>query len=112
MSTTNKKRTDGALALHIRRQRQWYRHRPIIQADLAYMAGLSTRILRTYETCRRLPFAIRILYATARALEVPMEQLIAPEIRERLEEQVEQRRAVYHRPRKKKPTERRLSRRA
>ncbi len=71
---------DRRLALHVRRRRQWYRQGQLDQAQLASIAGLSGRQVRSYERCRKLPAAIDALLAIAIALEVSIEDLIAPHL--------------------------------
>jgi transcriptional regulator with XRE-family HTH domain len=87
---------DGRLALHVRRNRTWYRDAPLEQAELALLAGISGRQVRSYECAKRLPAAIDTLLAMAIALEVKIEDLIAPHIIEELVRQVEARRAALH----------------
>ena len=86
------------LALHVRRHRTWYRDRQLEQAELAALAGISDRQIRTYERCRRLPTAVATLLAMAIVLEVRMEDLVAPHVVALLTREVEARRAAFHGP--------------
>lgn len=83
---------DGRLALHVRRRRQWYRGRPLAQAELAALAGLSSRQVRAFERCRKLPAAVDTLLSIAVALEISLEELIAPHIVAAKAEAIERRR--------------------
>lgn len=97
MSTTEERGTDpaewGPLVLHIRRLRQWHGEDGLSQRDLAEIAGVSARHLRSYEACRVLPSPIRFLLAVSLALRVPLEWLLDPRLIEETREQVEERRA-------------------
>ena len=89
---------EDRLALHVRRHRTWYRDRQLEQAELAALAGLSGRQVRSYERCQRLPAAVGSLLAMAIVLEVKMEDLVAPHVVARLTREVEARRAAFHGP--------------
>ena len=89
---------EGRLALHVRRHRTWYRDRQLEQAELAALAGISDRQIRSYERCRRLPTAVATLLAMAIVLEVKMEDLVAPHVVALLTREVEARRAAFHGP--------------
>lgn len=71
-------RNEGPLALHIRRVREWYGTRGMTQEELAYVAGLSPRVLRKYESARTIPPIFRTMVLLALALEVPVEHLVEP----------------------------------
>lgn len=80
------------LALHIRSLRQWHGEHSISQADLALLAGISTRVLKRYEAARELPRALECLVAVAIALQVAPEQLIDPRRLAKMTSAIEQRR--------------------
>jgi transcriptional regulator with XRE-family HTH domain len=82
----------GPLSLHIRRLRQWYGEDGLTQAELAELAGLSPRLLRSLEACRSLPHAVEALFAISIALRLPLESLIDPRQVERLRQAIEERR--------------------
>lgn len=81
------------LALHIRSLRQWYGERGLSQKELAELAGISTRALKRYESCRTLPRGLECLIAVALVLEVPPERLLDPRLLEQLSEAIAARRA-------------------
>lgn len=72
------------LAFHLRRLRQWHGDKGLMQAELAYLSGVSLRFLRGYEGARKLPRNIKALIALSLALEVPIEELIAPQLTDAL----------------------------
>ena len=80
------------LALHIRARRQWYGKLGISQADLARLSGVPLRQLQRYETARELPDAIATLLKICFALRVPLLDLIAQDLREEIEADIEARR--------------------
>lgn len=80
------------LALHIRSLRQWYGECGISQDELSALAGISTRVLKRYESARELPRALACLLAVALALQVSPEHLLDPRGLARLKEQIERRR--------------------
>ena len=87
----------GALVLHVRRLRQWYGERGLAQEELAKVAGVSPRLVRSYESCRTLPGCLASLLAIALALQVPIEGLVDPRVTHRLREQVDKRRHAHER---------------
>jgi transcriptional regulator with XRE-family HTH domain len=67
-------------ALHLRRLRQWFGDRGLFQVELAFLAGVSPRLVRKYEATRRLPRALEAVVAMSLVLDVSIEQMIAPEL--------------------------------
>lgn len=80
------------LALHIRSLRQWYGKSGLSQQELAELAGISTRVLKRYESCRELPRSLECLLAVALVLDVPAERLLDPRLLRRLSEAIATRR--------------------
>lgn len=80
------------LALHIRRLRQWFGDRGLLQAELAFLSGVSLRLVRKYEATRRLPRAVEAVVAMSLALDVSIEQLIAPDLIQALRAAIDERR--------------------
>jgi transcriptional regulator with XRE-family HTH domain len=64
------------------------------QAELAALAGISPRLLRSYEACRSLPQSVQSLLCLTIALKVPFEWLIEPRLLDELRATIEARRAV------------------
>lgn len=48
--------------------------------ELAFLSGVSVRLIRKYEAARELPRAIEALVAMSLVLDVPLDQLIAPDL--------------------------------
>lgn len=82
------------LALQVRRLRQWSHDRRLLQAELAFLSGMSLRLVRKYESARKLPRAIEALVAMSLILDVPIEQLIAPDRIATLKAAITERRAM------------------
>jgi hypothetical protein len=84
MNTTNKHAsniaTASSLAFHIRRRRHFHGDRRLSQAELAAVAGVCPRVLRSYERTKSLPRSVRNILTIALALEIPVEELIAPSL--------------------------------
>ena len=72
-------RHEVPLALHIRRVREWYGTRGMTQEELAYVAGVSPRAIRKYESTRTIPPIFRAMLLLALAMEVPVEHLVEPQ---------------------------------
>ena len=83
----------GPLTLHIRRLRQWYGEEGLTQAELAALAGISPRLLRSLESCRSLPQSVDALLRVAIALRLPVESLVDPRHVERLRRAIDRRRS-------------------
>ena len=92
--SSSKETTRLPLVLHIRSLRQWHGDQGISQSELAYLAGITPRLLHDYEAAPALPSAVRTLMSLAIALEIPIEQLIAPQIRDELQAAIKQRRST------------------
>ena len=91
---------DGApIALHLRRRRQWYGARPLSQAELAALSGVSERHIRRLESATKLPKPVEMLVRFAIAFDVSLEALIDPRHVRRLQRDVEHRRAGRRRSR-------------
>lgn len=65
-----------------------------MQAELAYLSGVSERFLRGYEGSRKLARNVEALLALSLALEVSVEQLIAPHLTDTLRKDVAKRREL------------------
>ena len=100
MHTTKEPKRDpvewGPLVLHIRRLRQWYGDHGLGQQDLAALAGISPRLLHSYESCRSLPGSLGALLALSLALRVPLEALIDPRVVNRQRKAIDERRRHLH----------------
>lgn len=83
---------NGPLALHIRRLRQFHGDKQMSKQELANLVGLSVRRLAHYESCRELPQAVMTLLTISTALEVPLQDLIAPDVHADVNARVEERR--------------------
>lgn len=68
------------IVYHIRSLRQWHGSHSLSQRELARRSGLSARQLRRYESARRLPSSLRVLILIALALDVSVEELLAPDL--------------------------------
>jgi transcriptional regulator with XRE-family HTH domain len=68
------------LALHLRRHRVWRGEYRLGQADLAALAGISTRQVYYYENGPDLPKPVENFLAMAIVLGVKVEDLIAPHV--------------------------------
>lgn len=68
---------DRPLALRLRQLRQLHGSTPLGQAQLAVLAGIPVRRLRSLETTRKIPQSLRDWLALARALRCSVEDLIA-----------------------------------
>ena len=68
------------LALHLRRFRKWCGDQGLRQVELAFLSGVSVRLIRKYEGARELPRAVEAFVALSLVLDVPLEQLIAPDL--------------------------------
>ena len=79
-STTDDERRSRPLALHLARHRQWYPLRSITQQELRLTAGLGREKLLQLEGCRQLPADFDALFRLALALNVDVEQLVAPHL--------------------------------
>lgn len=93
ITTDNQERPEppaAPLALHIRRLRQWYGDTGLSQAELARLAGLTPRQVRSYESCRTLPAAVEAVLKLALALRVPVEGLFDPRRVEELRSAIEE----------------------
>jgi len=66
------------LALLIRAKRQWHGTLPMTQKELARRTGMTVRQLKHYETVRELPRSLKALLVIASALELRVDDLIAP----------------------------------
>lgn len=66
----------------------------LTQLELANLAGISPRRLRSYEGCRALPESVHALLSLAIALRVPFEYLIEPRVLDELKAAIEVRRVV------------------
>jgi transcriptional regulator with XRE-family HTH domain len=84
----------GPLVFEIRQLRLYAREAGLTQAELAHLAGISPRLLRSYEACRALPHSVQSLLCLAFALKVPFEWLIAPRLLDEVRATVESRRAI------------------
>lgn len=101
-STTKRKErrrrsTDDAkrpIVFHLRRYRFWHGEQRLRQAELAALAGVSTRQLRDYEQATRLPKCIASLLGLALALNVHVEDLIARQVLDSAKARVAENRAA------------------
>lgn len=84
----------GPLVLQLKNLRLWSGEQGLTQAELANIAGISPRLLRSYEACRALPHSVQAFLRLAVALRVPLEWLVEPTLFEELKATVEARRAV------------------
>ncbi len=85
----------GPLVFELRRLRLYAENGAgLTQAELAGMAGVSPRLLRSYENCRSLPVSVQALLALSAALKVPVEWLVEPALLAEIHGAVESRRAV------------------
>lgn len=50
------------------------------QTELAFLAGVSLRLVRKYEGLRQLPRALEAVVAMSLVLDVPVEELISPQL--------------------------------
>lgn len=87
-------RAQHPLVLHLRRRRFLHGERQLGQAELAALAGISVRQLRTYETSTRLPRAVVSLLAVAVALGVHMEDIVADRTLREIRESIARRRKL------------------
>ncbi len=76
-----------ALTFHLRGHRQFYGSSGLSQQGLAKIAGLSAKVVRRFEKCRRLPKDFANVLKIALALHVPVEKLLAPQYLDRLIEE-------------------------
>ncbi len=83
------------LALHLRRFRQWCGDHGLRQVELAFLAGVSVRLIRKYEAARELPRAVEALVAMSLVLDVPLEQLIATDRINTLRSAIAERREMF-----------------
>ena len=89
-------RAQHPLVLHLRRHRFCHGDRKLGQAELAALAGISSRQLRQYETSTRLPSAVATLLAIAVALDVTVEDLIAHRALATIKDSVSERRKLLN----------------
>lgn len=54
---------------------------PMTQKELAEKSGLSIRQVQYYEQCRELPQSVKSLLQIAQALDLTIDDLLAPDIR-------------------------------
>lgn len=78
----------------LRHLRQFAGESGLTQAELATLAAISPRRLRSYECCRAMPESVLAMLSLAIALRVPFEWLIEPRALEELKATVEARRAI------------------
>ncbi len=83
------------LAFHIRGRRQWYGDEGLKQGELAKLAGVSTTFVEQYERARSIPASVHKLLRLALALHVPFERLFAPQLVDRLVDEIEARRRAW-----------------
>jgi transcriptional regulator with XRE-family HTH domain len=84
----------GPLVFELRQLRLYARDAGLSQAELASIAGISPRLLRSYETCRALPASVKALLCLAVALKVPFEWLIEPRLLESMRAAIDARRPL------------------
>lgn len=83
---------EEALALHIRRLRQWDGDKQLSQGALAELAGITSRHLRRYESATALLPPVVTLLRIAMALNVTVEELIDQDVLDELRADIEARR--------------------
>jgi DNA-binding transcriptional regulator YiaG len=89
------------LVLHLRRHRFWHGEQRLRQAELAALAGVSTRQLRDYEQARRLPRCLATLLSLSVVLNVTVEDLVARHVLDAIKARVNDSRAKLEAKRQK-----------
>jgi transcriptional regulator with XRE-family HTH domain len=83
------------LVFLINGRRQWYGQAALSQMELSELANVSHKIVQRYERQRSLPGHLRQLLRLSIALQVPLEKLIAPQIFDRLLDEINARRRAW-----------------
>jgi len=68
---------------------------PLTRPQLAKLAGVTVRQLQLLETTKHLPRVVESVHAVALALQMPIEDLIRPQVREDHTAIIEQRREAF-----------------
>lgn len=82
----------ASLAFHIRRRRRFHGAEALSQSELARVAGICPRVLRSYERSKNLPRSVRNILAISLALEIPVEAVLAPQVQDELRRAIDKRR--------------------
>lgn len=80
------------LVFLLRSRRQWYGETELTQRELAELAGVPASFVEEYERLRRLPVSLRHVLRLTLALQVPFEKLVAPQVVDRLLDEIGARR--------------------
>lgn len=83
------------LAFHLRGHRQFYGQTPLSQKEFAELSGLPAWIVRRYEKSRRLPVVFEQILRLALALNVPVNNLVAPHVLDPIVDEISTRRRAF-----------------
>lgn len=92
----NKSISNAPLVFHVRRLRQWYGTEGLTQEELAAIAGVHPRTVLLYERATTIPASVNTFLAIVLALRQTSERVVAPQVLDRMRDDIEARRATFH----------------